>query len=192
MMPQRRGSFHGGGQASTNWRYFTEADRNGPRKAEIIMSTTYAKDCFMLTTTDLCGIQGYRRPGERSTLTMYYVNDLQAASITKYGQSYFDNHVPEGKELSGVAQQERDARAAKDAAAAQAQADKAPFAVVPPERLANCGMDKLQDILLRVEGGKMEPRCVSKEQWCVRRSRAATSGLFPSPPRDASFPTLTC
>ena len=167
-----RRAFHGGGPASSNWRYFTDADRTGPRKSEFIMSTMEAKKRFHLETSDLCAIMGYRQPGARSTLTMYYVNDLKAASIAKHGQTQFDTVVPEGRELSGIAQKERDAKTAKEAAAAQASADRAPFAVVPPERLANCYLDKLQQILVRCEGGKKEPYCVSKDQ-CIARILAS-------------------
>ena len=98
------------------------------------MSTMEAKKRFHLETSDLCAIMGYRQPGARSTLTMYYVNDLKAASIAKHGQTQFDTVVPEGRELSGIAQRERDAKNAKEAAAAQASADRAPFVVVPPEQ----------------------------------------------------------
>ena len=156
----------GGGQASGNWRFITDEDQTGPRKEEHIISTTLAKQRYHLSTSDLCAIQGLRRKGERTTLTMYYVNDLKAASIARFGQSYFDNHVPAGRELSGAAQQERDAKAAKE----RAQADKKnPFAIVPPEHLAtHCSFDKLQDILKRVEGGWKEPRCKTT-QACVDR-----------------------
>jgi len=103
------GSSHrgGGGLASTNWRYFTEEDRLGARKEEMIMSTTLAKQRFELATSDLERIQGYRRQGARSTLAMYYVNDLKDEAIAKHGQAHFDKRVPAGKELSGVAAKER-------------------------------------------------------------------------------------
>jgi hypothetical protein len=164
------GSGSGGGQASSNWRYITDEDRIGPRKEEHIISTTLAKERYLLSTSDLCGVEGLRHKGERSTLTMYYVNDLKAAAIAKFGQSHFDNHVPAGRELSGVAQKARDAKAAKE----RAQADKKnPYAVVPPEHLAtNCSFDKLQDILIRVEGGWKEPRCKTM-QACVDRILAS-------------------
>ena len=167
-----KSAFRGGGPASGNWRYFTEADRTGPRKSEMIMPTTLAKERFHLATSDLCAIQGYRQPGARSTLTMYYVNDLKAAAIRKFGQEHFDNVVPEGRELSGVAQKDRDEKAAKEAHEAQVQKDRAPFAVVPPERLVNLYMNKLQEILVRCEGGKKEPQCLSKEQ-CIERILAS-------------------
>ena len=47
----------GGGSASTNWRYLTEQDAQGPRREEIMMSTTYAKDRFALTTSDLASLE---------------------------------------------------------------------------------------------------------------------------------------
>jgi hypothetical protein len=49
----------------------------------------------MLATSDLQMILGFRQQGARSTLTMYYVNDLKAAAIAKFGQTRSDNEVPE-------------------------------------------------------------------------------------------------
>ena len=71
------------------------------------MSTTLAKERFQLAMSDLECIQGYRRQGARSTLTMYYINDLKAAAIVKHSQHHFDNRVSAGKELLGVAARER-------------------------------------------------------------------------------------
>ena len=117
------GSSHrggGGGLASTNWQYFTEEDRLGPCKEEMIMSTTRAKLHFELATSDLERIQSYQRQGARSTLTMYYVNDLRDGAIAKHGQDHFDNRVAEGKELLGVVARERAEKEEKDCLAAQA------------------------------------------------------------------------
>ena len=124
-----------------------------------MLTTTYAKDQFapFLSTQDLCGIEGYRRPGGgRSTLTLYYEDDLVASVVRRVGQERYGRETKHGRERSGVAAAER-AEAAKqqEAAAAQASADRAPFAVVPPDRLLNCGLDKLQAILVRCEGGKV-------------------------------------
>lgn len=99
---------------------------------------------------------------------MYYVLDLKAAAIAKHGQQHFDNHVPEGKELSGVAAKERAEKGEQERVAAQAASDRAPYAVVPPERLLNKGLDQLQAILIRCEGGKKLPHCPSKA-GCVER-----------------------
>ena len=117
------GSSHrggGGGLASTNWQYFTEEDRLGPRKEEMIMSTTRAKLHFELATSDLERIQSYQRQGARSTLTMYYVNDLRDGAIVKHGQDHFNNRVAEGKELLGFVARERAEKEEKDCLAAQA------------------------------------------------------------------------
>lgn len=64
------GGGSGGGQASRNWRYITNEDQTGPRKDEHIISTTLAKERYHLSTSDLCSLQGLRRKGARSTLTM--------------------------------------------------------------------------------------------------------------------------
>jgi hypothetical protein len=117
------------------------------------MPTTLAKTKYLLETSDFQRIQGYRQPGARSTLTMYYVNDLAAASLAKHGQHRFDNEVPEGKELSGVADKERSFKQEKERAAAQVVTDKDPYTTVPPERLSNLGIAKLQAILSRCPGG---------------------------------------
>ena len=164
-MPKHR-AFHGGGPASSNWRYFTEADRTGPRGQEMIMSTTLAKERFMLATSDLQMILGFRQPGARSTLTMYYVNDLKAAAIAKFGQTRFDNEIPEGRELSGVAAKERAEKAEKDRMAAQFSADQGQYAVVPPERLGNKKIYQLQAILERCGDRGIKPP--SKAE-CVER-----------------------
>jgi len=166
----RGNNFHGGGSASTNWRYLTEADRQGPRREEIMMSTTYAKERFALTTTDIGRIQGYRRPGGKGgTLTMYYVLDLKDSAIAKHGQQHFDNHVPEGKELSGVAATERAEKEEQERVAAQAARDRAQYAVVPPERLLNKGLDQLQAILIRCEGGRQKPPYEKSKAGCIER-----------------------
>ncbi|KAJ1383107.1 hypothetical protein B484DRAFT_23382 [Ochromonadaceae sp. CCMP2298] len=45
--------------ASSNWRYLTEVDAAGPRRLEIMTSTTNAKKDFQLETSDIANIQGY-------------------------------------------------------------------------------------------------------------------------------------
>lgn len=166
----KRSIFHGGGQASSNWRYFTEADRTGPRGPEMIMSTTLAKERFLLATSDLETIQGYRQSGARSTLTMYYVNDLKAKAIAKFGQHKFDNEVPQGRELSGVAAKERAEKEERERAAAQVSADQGKYAVVPPERLGNKKIYQLQEVLKRCGDFRATPP--SKAE-CVERILAA-------------------
>ena len=134
------------------------------------MSTTYAKERFALTTTDIGRIQGYRRPGGKGgTLTMYYVLDLKDAAIAKHGQQHFDNHVPEGKELSGVAATERAEKEEQERVAAQIARDRAQYAVVPPERLLNKGLDQLQAILIRCEGGRQKPPYEKSKAGCIER-----------------------
>jgi hypothetical protein len=120
----------------------------------MMMSTTFAKKRFELTTADLTAIQGYRRKahwGGGNNLTMYYSKDLEAASIKKWGQAYFDSHVPEGREKSGVAGKEREEKEKKKAAQEQIAADNQPYSVVPLERLGNLGFGRLQQILLRYD-----------------------------------------
>ncbi len=119
------------------------------------MSMTRAKLHFELAMSDLERIQGYRRQGARSMLTMYYVNDQRDGAIAKHGQDHFDNRVPKGKELLGVAARERAEKEEKDRLAAQAGRDCEPYAVVPPERLGNLGFDGLQALLVCCEGGKI-------------------------------------
>ena len=116
-----RGGFGGGGQASSNWRYLTEADRVGPRKDEMMMSTMYAKEQFGLLTSDIALIQGFRRPGSYSTQTMYYEADLKAYAIRKLGQDRYSQETKYGREESGVAQQERDKAAAEQERRADAE-----------------------------------------------------------------------
>jgi hypothetical protein len=99
---------------------------------------------------------------------MYYVNDLKDGAIAKHGQDHFDNRVPEGKELSGVAARERAEKEEKDRLAAQAGSDREPYAVVPPERLGNLGFDGLQALLVRCEGGKIPP-FNSTKAGCIER-----------------------
>ena len=99
---------------------------------------------------------------------MYYVNDLKDGAIAKHGQDHFDNCVPKGKELSGVAARERAEKEEKDRLAAQAGSDREPYAVVPPERLGNLGFDGLQALLVRCEGGKIPP-FNSTKAGCIER-----------------------
>ena len=123
-----------------------------------MLTTTYAKDQFapFLSTQDLCGIEGYRRPGGgRSTLTLYYEDDLVASVVRRVGQERYGRETKHGRERSGVAAAERAEAAKQQEAAAQAAADRQPYAVVPAERLGNLGIDKLQAILVRCEGGKV-------------------------------------
>jgi len=167
--------FRGGGQASSNWRYLTEDDRQGPRKDDMMFSTTYAKDQFkpFLTTRDIECIPGYRRPptGGRyggSTQTMYYEKDLVDYVTRQVGQERFNRETSYGREKSGVAQQERDQAAREQAAKAQVAADQQPHAVVPAERLINLGHDKLQAIMARCEGGKLPPYEKTKA-GCIER-----------------------
>ena len=94
----------GGGVASSNWSYLTEEIRKGPlhlpRANEIMYITTAAKAAYKLTTQDLGGIEGFRRPatyGGGNTLTMYYMNDLVAAAVRKHGQHGFDTGTPAGR-----------------------------------------------------------------------------------------------
>lgn len=174
-MKGKRHAFSGGGPASSNWRYLTEADRSGPRKDSMMLTTTYAKDQFapFLSTQDLCGIEGYRRPGGgRSTLTMYYEDDLVASVVRRIGQERYGRETKHGREHSGVAAAERAEAAQKQVAAAQASADRHPHAVVPAERLGNLGVDKLQAILMRCEGAKVGKLPPSKA-GCVERILAA-------------------
>ena len=140
-----------------------------------MLTTTYAKDQFapFLSTQDLCGIEGYRRPGGgRSTLTMYYEDDLVASVVRRCGQERYGLETKHGREDSGVAAAERAAAAAAQVAAAQASTDKHPHAVVPAERLGNLGLDKLQAILMRCEGAKVGKLPPSKA-GCVERILAA-------------------
>jgi len=173
----RRG-FTGGGPASSNWRYLTEADRVGPRKDEMMLTTTFAKEQFApyLLTRDLCNIEGYRRPGGRSTLTMYYETDLVACIVRQVGQERYGRETKHGRESSGVAAKEREEAAQKQAAAAQEAADRRPHAVVPAERLGNLYIGKLQEILIRCEGGKRGPLPPSKA-GCIERIIAAGYSL---------------
>ena len=123
-----------------------------------MLTTTYAKAQFapFLSTQDLCGIEGYRRPGGgRSTLTLYYEDDLVASVVRRVGQERYGRETKHGRERSGVAAAERAEAAKQQEAAAQAAADRQPYAVVPAERLGNLGIDKLQAILVRCEGGKV-------------------------------------
>lgn len=48
--------------------------------------------------------------GGGNNLTMYYCADLEAASIRKHGQKHFDERTNAGKEKSGVAAKEREAK----------------------------------------------------------------------------------
>lgn len=90
------------------------------RLSSVSCHVDLAKERFHLETSDLCAIVGFRQTSVRSTLTIYYVDELKAAAICNFGQSHLDNQVPAGKDLSGVAKQGHDAKAAKDAATAQA------------------------------------------------------------------------
>jgi len=156
------------GTNKSNWRYCTEADVTGPRKHELLLTMSDAKTSFKLNHSDLKLILGYRSTNPQQQMTKWYFNDLVAASIAKHGQHFFDNNVPEGKELSGVAARERAAREEVARLAAEATADRSKYTVVPLERLSNCGLSKLQAILVRCEGGKILPRCVTKEQCLAR------------------------
>ena len=74
--------------ASSNWRYLTEDDFNGPMGGKPMMPTMEAKKAYNLTTNDICGIQGYRRKGSYTTRTLYFDEDLQAAAERKHGVSF--------------------------------------------------------------------------------------------------------
>ncbi len=90
------------------------------------MSTMLAKARYQLAMSDLERIQGYRRQCARLTLMMYYVNDLKDAAIAKHSQHHFDNCVPAGKELSGVAVRERAKKEEQECVAVQADRDRKP------------------------------------------------------------------
>lgn len=143
------------------------------------MSTTEAKKRFELSTDDLCRIQGFRRPvahyGGGNNLTLYYHSDLVAAAVKKWGQEHFDNRVPEGREMSGAAGKVRDAKAQKEATAAQEARDNAPYSAVPAERLCNVKLYNLQKILERLEGGKRKPHCGTRDAAIERIMRAGYS-----------------
>ena len=90
-----------------------DEDRDGPRAQEPMMRTTFAKEQYDLTTSDITQIQGFRRKptwGGGNNLTLYFISDLEAASIRKHGQKYFDEQTKAGKERSGVAAKEREAK----------------------------------------------------------------------------------
>ena len=123
---------------------------------------------------DIAEIEGYRRKGAYSTQTMYYVADLRALAIRKLGQARYEHNTPHGREKSGVAQRERDAKAANKAAAAAVAADQAPFAVVPASRLTNLTMDKLRRMVVRYEG-KVGERVISKAEAAERIIKAGYS-----------------
>ena len=166
--------FGGGSKASTNWRYLTDADQAGPRKEETMMSTTFGKKQFQLTTADVAGIQGYRHPkGGRTTLTMYYTKDLAAAAVKKYGQAHFDSKIPEGRKMSGVEAKEQAAKAERVRVAVQQQEDRGTFAVVPAERLANHYPDRLRAMVIHYEGALTKGDHQATKVSLVARSVAA-------------------
>jgi hypothetical protein len=113
-MPKRgkRPFYYAAPVVSSNWRYLTDIDGAGPRKDEIMLTTTDAKKSFALETSDIARIEGFRRPGARSTLTLYYHGDLVALSVKKHGQEHFDAKIPEGRKLSGADAREQALRTA--------------------------------------------------------------------------------
>ena len=150
--------------ASANWRYITDEDRAGPRKNEIMFSTTEAKKSFALETSDISTLTGLRHPqsGYRSgsTLTMYYHGDLVALSVKKWGQVHFDEKVPAGRKQSGAEAREQ---AERDQEAAVNRLVNDPYSVVPADRLTIFKLHRLQAMVVRLEGGKQPPWPGSKE-----------------------------
>lgn len=150
--------------ASANWRYITDEDREGPRKNEIMFSTTDAKKSFALETSDISTLTGLRhqQSGYRSgsTLTMYYRDDLVALSVKKWGQAHFDEKVPEGRKLSGAEAREQ---AMREQEAAVSRLVNDPYSVVPADRLSDFKLYRLQAMVQRLEGGKKPPWPNSKE-----------------------------
>ena len=170
-MPTRgkRPFYYAAPVASSNWRYLTDIDGAGPRKDEIMLTTTDAKKSFALETSDIARIEGFRRPGARSTLTLYYHGDLVALSVKKHGQEHFDAKIPEGRKLSGADAREQALRTQQAALDADA---RNPYSVVPAGRLCNLPIYRLQEMVIRYEGGKEPPHCSSK-QMAVERLIAA-------------------
>jgi hypothetical protein len=152
-IPKRSASF-ADNRASSHWRYLNEDDLAGPRKDEVMLSTTDAKKRFLLQTSDMEIIPGFRPPpsggryGGGGTLTLYYQNDLVEAAVRIHGQAYFDEKVPFGRKLSGA-----EARDAAKLAQAKTLAQEAsdPYSVVPPDRLGNLKKHRLEDMLIRYE-----------------------------------------
>ena len=149
-----------------------------------LTSTTEAKKAFSLTSTDIAAIQGIRRrgggKGSSGTLTLYYHSDLVAASITRWGQEYFNTKVPEGKLMSGVADKEKKAEEEKLAVEHQVADDNARYAIVPPERLMNVKMYNLHEMLTRYDGGLRgkdgtKPYATSKAEVIERLIQAGYS-----------------
>ena len=90
-----------------------------------------------------------------------------ASVVRRVGQERYGRETKHGRERSGVAAAERAEAAKQQEAAAQAAADRQPYAVVPAERLGNLGIDKLQAIFVRCEGGKVGKLPPSKVgDWC--------------------------
>ena len=149
-----------------------EEGQNGPPKVD----TTYAKKHFELETSDIAKIQGFRREGGvwggGAKLTVYYVSDLTALAIEKHGQEKFDTHVLYGRKLSGRhGSFASEVKEAKEQQQEQVRRDQA-GGIVPPERLCNLFLKQLVALLVRLEGGKLLPYCVSKDA-CIARILAA-------------------
>ena len=134
--------------ASANWRYITKEDQEGARSDERVMSTMEAKKQYQLTTSDICGIQGLRHKGSYSTRTLYYVNDLRAASVAKHGEDHFLKKTKAGRLESGVEGKERAEKDARKMA-------KSKFPYLPLKFMHELPVYKINEIIKRYGGSEL-------------------------------------
>ena len=120
-----------------------------------MLATTDAKEKFKLKTSDIEGIQGYRRY-EYSPLTLYYIDDLAAVSLAKHGENYSNNHVPAGRVIAG-------------APAKQAQKQAHPYFFT----LDLLDVIRLRHMLVRYEGVQKKYNYKTNKKNCIVRIIAA-------------------